>query len=295
MFRQMGKRNQRKTRKSIVHERDRNVLHHNGFYGALHTENRDETVVFLQEYELGTGPLRADMVMVVPGHAMKDVVRSFYRKHNVIEYKSPVESLTRGAFWNTQAYALRYMICGKEEILLDEMTVTMFCHRFPEKMIRKLEREGYEVVQVYPGILYVEGKLSIPAQVIIIPRLEGEEYRPYRILAKNAKVDDIRAVAGMVTEDSSEAFVEDIRHILSVSLEMNQEAFAKLAEEEKMDETVMKVFARLFDKTKREAEEDGVLKGRILEKAENAEEKETVAVKTLKKNIWIVSFAPVIS
>lgn len=73
------------------------VENHYGFYGAVHMEYDTAEVEMecLRERELGDKPDRLDMLLLkkefIP---LKDPIGSFFRTHNVLEYKSYEDGLT---------------------------------------------------------------------------------------------------------------------------------------------------------------------------------------------------------
>ena len=53
---------------------------------------------YLQEHELGEEPVRMDMLLLkLEDTPLTDPIGSFFREHNVLEYKSPEDRLTVSA------------------------------------------------------------------------------------------------------------------------------------------------------------------------------------------------------
>ena len=72
-------------------ERQSRLDYHHGFYASVRFLWETPQLTFLQEHELGEGPPRLDMLIVGHGReaGLKDPVGSFFRGHDIIEYKSP--------------------------------------------------------------------------------------------------------------------------------------------------------------------------------------------------------------
>ena len=98
---------------------------------------------YLQEHELGDKPVRLDMLLLkkesVP---LVDPLGSFFRIHNVLDYKSPEDGLTIDDFYKAQGYALIYKSLGKtvNAIPLHELTVSIFRHADCRKANMKLSK-----------------------------------------------------------------------------------------------------------------------------------------------------------
>ena len=92
------------------------IEYHYGFYGAVHVEyeTRRVKMEYLQEHELGDEPVRMDMLIIKRDTTkLTDPVGSFFRMHNVLEYKSPEDNLSIDDFYKAQGYALLYKGLGK--------------------------------------------------------------------------------------------------------------------------------------------------------------------------------------
>lgn len=105
----------------------------------------------------------------------KNIGRIF-RKHNIIEYKSPGDSLSVNDFYKVYGYACIYQSDTDRvmEIRPQELTLTFVCSRFPRKLLKHLEKmRRMSVREVEKGIYYLEGD-PIPIQLLIVPLLSKE-------------------------------------------------------------------------------------------------------------------------
>ena len=209
------------------------IEYHYGFYGAVHVEYEPTHVQmeYLQEHELGDEPVRMDMLIIKRDVSeLSDPIGSFFCTHNVLEYKSPDDELSIDVFYKAQGYALLYKGLGKSanEIPLEELTVSLFRHKRPRKLLSMLESSGLDVRKEAPGIYRVDGRLSVPAQIIVMSELEGEEYSAFRVLAEKADEKDIISLLKLADEQPE--MVDHIRAILSVSMPLNKGVFTKIKE-----------------------------------------------------------------
>ena len=191
---------------------------------------------------------------------LSDPIGSFFKTHNVIEYKSPDDKLNIDAFCKATGYALIYKGLGKtvNSIPLEELTVSLFRHSFPRAMFEALQTYGFSVQETHPGIYHVSGPMCVPVQVVIASRLPQGEYEEFKILAKNAKKEDVLKVLSKVGGDDRMA--EYVSAILRVSVAVNEELYKEIEEEGIMTEAVRRVFSKELDEQKKEAKEEIVVR-----------------------------------
>ncbi len=243
-----------------MNEESGKIEYHYGFYAATHAEYHAfrEALDFLQEQELGIKPVKLDMLIIRQDepNPLKDPIGKFFRKYNILEYKSPEDGLTIDDFYKVQAYACLYKSMGKtvDEIPGGALTVSIFRHKLPRKMFEALERTGLEVAEDHPGVFHIRGPLTVPAQVIVTSGLPAGEYTAFKLLAKDATREDI--IQFMTARDAYNP--EDVRTILRVSMAANKGIYQKLKEEGPMED----VFKELFRKELTEAKNDGIDIGR---------------------------------
>ena len=146
---------------------------HPGFAAALQLEfreNRDD-LEFEQEYMLAKKPLQMDMFIVKkdPEAKIENKIGRFFRKFNVIEYKSPDDAMNVDVYYKVMAYACLYKVSSEHEdgYRQEEMTVTLIRQRYPAKLMRYLKQNGCKIIRVYPGIYYISGNVMFPLQIVV--------------------------------------------------------------------------------------------------------------------------------
>ena len=85
-----------------------NIRWHLGFYGAAEIEflaNKGD-LDFTREYNLGKEPLRVDLLVVrkLADSPIENESGHIFKRHNVIEYKSPEDELSIDDFYKTVGY-----------------------------------------------------------------------------------------------------------------------------------------------------------------------------------------------
>lgn len=106
---------------------------HTGFVHAmrLYLMDYEDDIEFNDEFQLTRKPLIIDLTVVKkPDDLVIDNnIGRFFRKHNILEYKSPRDELNLETFYKVQAYALLYMIapgnCEANGTPINEKDITI--------------------------------------------------------------------------------------------------------------------------------------------------------------------------
>ncbi|MDO5405834.1 MAG: 3-isopropylmalate dehydrogenase [Eubacteriales bacterium] len=154
---------------------------HPGFQSALQVELQDDSsyLTFEKERNLTQKPLQIDTVIIKKeGHQVSKSIGRFFRKYNIVEYKSPDDYVSINVFYKVLAYACLYQSETEHVNEIDprELTITLVCSHFPRELMKHLyEMFGTEAEEVDAGIYHLT-KVPFPVQLIIIPKLSREEY-----------------------------------------------------------------------------------------------------------------------
>ena len=249
---------------------------HYGFYAAMEVEYdlKKIPLTYKQEVELGKDPVRLDFLVIKkePDIVLDDPIGEFFKQVNIFEYKSPEDGLSIDDFYKVQGYGLIYKGFGRKvnELPIENITLTIVRHTLPRDMLKMLENSGIVVKETHRGIYRFEGKLSIPAQLVVSSQLPIGEYEGLRLLAKGATVEDIKTYAEKAIVSCNERIKENVRTVIEVCLNINK----NLREVKEMYEAVREVFKDAFAKERQEGQQEGTKKAN-----------ERVAVDMLKKNL----------
>lgn len=155
---------------------------HPAFFAGLQIELSEEAdnLEFENEHQLGTKPKQID-VLVIKKDADKPIRKNIgriFRRHNIVEYKSPEDYLSIDDFYKVYGYTCFYKADAThiDAIKIEELTISFVCHNYPRKLIRHLREHGYDVRKVDAGIYYIEG-LQMPMQLILTSALPEEDGR----------------------------------------------------------------------------------------------------------------------
>ena len=137
-----------------------------------------EKLKFEREYLLSSKPMAIDVLIIKKKDAepIHKNIGKIFRKYNIIEYKSPSDSLSVDDFYKVYGYTNFYKAdTGKvNEIPIQELTITLVSKRYPRELIRHLkEVRHYTIDNPEEGIYYVIGDI-LPIQILVTNRLSPE-------------------------------------------------------------------------------------------------------------------------
>lgn len=140
---------------------------------------------------LSNKPIQIDelVIKVHDNEKIQKNIWRIFRKHNIVEYKSPEDYLTINDFYKVYGYYCFYQsdtehVC---EIPPEELTITFICNHYPRNLIQHLEKvRKLQIKKEEPGIYYFVGD-AIPIQLLITKELNLEENRWLGSLRSNIK------------------------------------------------------------------------------------------------------------
>lgn len=154
---------------------------HPAFFSSLQIEFEKEAdkLIFENEHLLSTKPMAIDVLIIkkISDEPIKKNIGRIFRKHNIIEYKSPDDYLSIDDFYKVYGYACfyKYDTAFIDEIKITDISITFVSEGYPRKLIRHLENtKKYKISKYENGIYYVKGDI-IPIQIIVKKRLLKKE------------------------------------------------------------------------------------------------------------------------
>ena len=135
---------------------------HPAFGAALRITLQDEMkyLEMHEEHLLSKKPLQMDILIIKKTQdiQIKKKIGMIFRKYNIIEYKSPEDSLSVNDFYKVYGYACIYQSNTDrvKEIDPEELTLTFACSHYPRKLLRHLETvRGMRAEYQGGGIYYL--------------------------------------------------------------------------------------------------------------------------------------------
>ena len=123
---------------------DKKTQWHPGFAAAMDLElreNRDD-LTYIKEYSLNTKPLEVDLLVIKKDGRVEiaNEIGKIFRKHNIVEFKSPEDHLNEDVFYKTGAYASLYKSYGRTvgERKAYDITVSIIREARPDGLLRRV-------------------------------------------------------------------------------------------------------------------------------------------------------------
>lgn len=217
---------------------------HPAFAAALRITLSEEMqyLELQEEYLLSKAPPKIDILVVKKRKeiAIRKKIGRIFRGHNIIEYKSPEDSLSVNDFYKVYGYTCFYQSNTDhvKEIDPEDMTITFVSNCYPREMFRHLKKvRNITVERQSKGIYYLKGD-AIPMQYLNLKELAADENYWLQALRTNLKAgEEIRTLVSNYEKN---------RHSKDYSAVMNLIARAnwkQMEEEKRMCDALNELFA----------------------------------------------------
>ncbi|WP_285824246.1 hypothetical protein [Schaedlerella arabinosiphila] len=245
---------------------------HPAFFAVIQIELEEDAdnLVFENEHQLGTKPMEIDVLIIKKetDRPVKKNIGRIFKKHNIIEYKSPDDSLNVDDFYKVYGYTCFYKADARyvNSIPADELTITFVAEKYPRKLIEHLKSvKKYRVEEKEKGIYYVYGDL-IPIQILITKKLSAEENLWLKSLTN--KLNETAAAEKLIENymDHKESSLH--RSMIETIMRANQKLFQEV---NGMSDIFMEIVQEKFDRKLKE-EVDKAVEAAVEEAVEAAVE-----------------------
>ena len=238
---------------------------HPAFVSAMQLELKEDAqyLNFTSEHNLNTKPLEVDLLIVKKEKdvEIKNEIGKVFRKHNIVEYKSPDDSMNLNTYMKVIAYACLYKAYEErvDDISLDEITITMVRERKPEKLFQWFENNGYQVEEVFKGIYYVIQETSFITQIIVSKQLSKENQKWLTLLSGDLDRADVARVVSQIESLTEENEKRHGDSVLQVAMQENEEVFNEIREDGNMCEALRKFFEPELNEAMENTKKDIIL------------------------------------
>ena len=231
-----------------------------------------EGLTYDSEHNLSREPLKIDLLVIKKkqNEVIKNEIGKIFLGHNIMEYKSPDDSMNIDTFYKVLSYACLYKADtgAADEILDTDITISLIRERKPIKLLKQL-KEKYRVEQEGKGIYRVYGML-FPMQIIVTRELERSQHIWLKSLTLNMDITQAEELL-----ESYDRLKEDFRIkagvVVNLVSDINNEVFEEIVNGgERMSEALKRMVMPEY----------GELKDLIADKdAEIAENRKEIADK----------------
>lgn len=244
---------------------------HPAFYADIQIELEDDAdnLIFENEHQLGKEPMEIDVLIIKKNtdRPVKKNIGRIFRKHNILEYKSPNDSLSIDDFYKVYGYACFYKadVPYVNSISVEDLTISFVSEKFPRKLVWHLRTvKNYQVTLKEPGIYHVEGDI-IPIQIIVTRQLSDKENLWLRSLTNN--LTETRHAKRLMEDYLGHTDNNLYQSVLDIIVRANHRTFEEV---NGMGDIFMEIVQEKFDKKLKEETEKNVNRiiGEISKKAE---------------------------
>jgi hypothetical protein len=122
-------------------------------------------------------------------------IAEIFQLDNIIEYKSPTDSLSVNDFY--WAFAKAYIHKALANVELDDMTLSFVTYKHPRELFLYLRKKRrYTVEERYPGVFSVTGEM-MQTQIIDIRKLSEEDNYWLCNLNRNLPGENLRRIISL--------------------------------------------------------------------------------------------------
>ena len=208
----------------MEHETMRNQ-YHPAFCGAMTQEfheNRND-IECTEEYNLNTLPNKVDLLVVkkMVDTMLVSGLGKIFRKWNLIEYKSPEQSLGIDTYKRSMGYAYLFSACTEGATSMEELTLTFVREGKPVKLMGQLKKQGFAITKYEPGIYHVRKAEHVDMQIIVTRELDPK-YVWIKSLSKKLTKKDAEYLAQRACMVSDEVERNRIITIMDLVSKLNR-------------------------------------------------------------------------
>ena len=234
---------------------------HPAFYAGIQIEfsQEKEKLEFENEHQLGTKPKQIDVLIIKKDSEatiQKNIGRIF-RRHNIIEYKSPDDYLSIDDFYQVYGYVCFYKADTNhvDEIKANEITITFVSRKKPQELMKHLRKgRGFQICGE-EGIYRIDGDF-FPMQLLITSELSEEENFWLRYLTNDLKtVEDADKILSKYEGHQKE---KNHKSVMNAIVHANKELFKEAT---KMCEALLELMEDELKARENAGREDGRIAG----------------------------------
>lgn len=205
---------------------------HPAFCSTMELElmENEKGLAYDPEYYLSREPLRIDLLIIKkkPEEVIKNEIGSFFLGHNIVEYKSPDDSMNIDTFYKVLSYACLYKADtgAVDEILDTDITVSLIREQKPMKLLGQLERK-YRVKQERKGIYRIYDMI-FPMQVIVTKELEESRHVWLKSLTRSMNIAQAERLLDSYDRLEGEEERAKAGVVVNLVSDINNEIFEKI-------------------------------------------------------------------
>lgn len=249
---------------------DKKIQWHPSFVAASELELWDDKDIleFQREYNLNTKPLQIDLLVIKKklSATVSNEIGKIFRKYNIIEYKSPYDSLNIDTFYKVQSYAGLYKAAGKtvNERKAEDITVSIIREGKPVELFKALKSKNVQITMPYKGIYYIDDITWFPTQIIVTRELSDKGHTWIKSLSDKMTMLDMERLLEEMVKLKGEYEKELADSVLDVVLKANKALAETLKGDVDMSEALLELVEPLIQDQKQIWLQKGKQEGQII-------------------------------
>ena len=246
--------------------KERPLQWHPANYAGLQIELAEEKefLNFEDEHQLGTKPMAIDILIIKneTKHKIRKNIGRIFKKHNIVEYKSPDDYLSIDDFYKVYGYTCFYKADTPSAniISIQDLTITFISHRYPQKLLRHLTTErNFKIQKIEKGIYYLLGDF-IPIQFIVTSKLSYKENLWLKGLTNDLK--DMNLTAALAEDYQKHRTNTLYQSVMDIIMRANKHQFEEAKNMcEAMREWIREEYADEIAAAEKKANKNGLQNG----------------------------------
>lgn len=246
---------------------DTDIQWHPGFVSAMELELIDYKgrLCFDSEHNLSKKPLQIDLLVIKKDEPveMTNEIGRIFKKYNIMEYKSPDDSLNIDTLYKVISYAALYKSDGVtvNEIKAEDITISLVRERKPLGLFKTLKEMDIEIEMPYKGVYYIKSGVLFAAQVIVTGELPGNGHTWIKSLSHKTKMQDMKKLLDKTKKFKGGHERELAYSVLEVALRANEALLEELRGDDEMSGLLMELAEPLIQEREKNAEIRGRQEG----------------------------------
>ena len=250
---------------------DTDIQWHPGFVSAMELELIDYKGIlyFDSEHNLSKKPLQIDLLVIKKDEPVEitNEIGRIFKKYNIMEYKSPDDSLNIDTLYKVISYAALYKSEGStvDEKKEYDITISLVRERKPLGLFKSLEERNIKTEMPFKGVYYIKSNIPFATQVIVTSELPGDGHGWIKSLSHKTKFQDMKKLLDKTKKFKGEHEKELAYSVLEVALRANK----TLVDELKGDDEMSSLLLELAEPLIQEREKSAEIRGKIIGAVEN--------------------------
>jgi len=220
------------------------IYWHGAFYVVAEAELIDykDDILIENEHHLSKEALKIDVLVIKKNEnvQIKKNIGRIFKGHNILEYKSPADSLTISDYHKINGYAYLYSAFNHVEI--NDITLTFVVSTLSPKLREYLvNARGFTLTEEEQGILYLEGD-TFAVQIIEQQHLNSQNNVFLRNLQKDVEATELlKVIAAFDRQGKLDYKNRYLQAMVNINPKEFEEAIKMVADRQEVNDVLIRM------------------------------------------------------